>query len=159
MKNMKNNIDLLNKVLLSLCCLLMMPAFFVQAATTENNATLMKAAEKGMDVFRIFDALNDIRNLKTAIQVTKKAGKHAQGTICYTTSPVHNITSFVTLGKELAALGCETLDLGRVPDQLEATMATLTAAAGQADLVMGSGGVSVGVRARVGQLGPKTMGK
>jgi pyruvate carboxylase subunit B len=73
------------------------------------RAFILKAAEKGMDVFRIFDALNDIRNLKTAIQVTKEAGKHAQGTICYTTSPVHNITSFVNLGKELAALGCDSI--------------------------------------------------
>jgi len=73
------------------------------------RAFILKAAEKGMDVFRIFDALNDIRNLKTAIQVTKEAGKHAQGTICYTTSPVHNITSFVTLGKGLADLGCDSI--------------------------------------------------
>ena len=56
---------------------------------------------------------------------------------------IYNSNRFTLLGL-LAALGCETLDLGRVPDQLEATMATLTAAAGQADLVMGSGGVSVG---------------
>ncbi|MDD5319899.1 MAG: sodium-extruding oxaloacetate decarboxylase subunit alpha [Methylococcales bacterium] len=73
------------------------------------RAFILKAAEKGIDVFRIFDALNDIRNLKTAIQVTKEAGKHAQGTICYTTSPVHNIASFVTLGKELADLGCDSI--------------------------------------------------
>jgi pyruvate carboxylase subunit B len=73
------------------------------------RAFIRKAAEKGIDVFRIFDALNDIRNLKTAIQVTKEAGKYAQGTICYTTSPVHNITSFVNLGKELAALGCDSI--------------------------------------------------
>ncbi len=73
------------------------------------RAFILKAAEKGMDVFRIFDALNDVRNLTTAIEATKKAGKHAQGTICYTTSPVHNINSFVTLGKELAALGCDSI--------------------------------------------------
>ncbi len=73
------------------------------------QAFILKAAEKGMDVFRIFDALNDIRNLKTAVQVTNEAGKHAQGTICYTTSPVHNITSFVTPGKGLADLGCDSI--------------------------------------------------
>ncbi|OAI04437.1 sodium-extruding oxaloacetate decarboxylase subunit alpha [Methylomonas methanica] len=67
------------------------------------------AATNGMDVFRIFDALNDIRNLETAIEATKTAGKHAQGTICYTTSPVHDIASFIKLGKGLADLGCDSI--------------------------------------------------
>ncbi|MBD9359165.1 sodium-extruding oxaloacetate decarboxylase subunit alpha [Methylomonas fluvii] len=67
------------------------------------------AALNGMDVFRIFDALNDIRNLETAIEATKAAGKHAQGTICYTTSPVHDIASFIKLGKGLADLGCNSI--------------------------------------------------
>lgn len=71
------------------------------------RAFIHKAAENGMDVFRIFDALNDVRNLRTAIEATKESGKHAQGTICYTTSPVHDVQSFVTLGKELAKLGCD----------------------------------------------------
>jgi pyruvate carboxylase subunit B len=70
---------------------------------------IAKAAENGMDVFRIFDALNDVRNLRTAIEATKAAGKHAQGTICYTTSPVHNTASFVALGKELEKLGCDSI--------------------------------------------------
>lgn len=73
------------------------------------RAFILKAAENGMDVFRIFDALNDIRNLKTAIEATKESGKHAQGTICYTTSPVHDIKSFVDLGKGLAELGCDSI--------------------------------------------------
>ncbi len=73
------------------------------------RAFIAKAAENGMDVFRIFDALNDIRNLTTAIEATKLAGKHAQGTICYTTSPVHNIEVFVELGKSLANLGCDSI--------------------------------------------------
>ncbi|NOT84893.1 MAG: sodium-extruding oxaloacetate decarboxylase subunit alpha [Methylococcaceae bacterium] len=73
------------------------------------RAFILKAAENGMDVFRIFDALNDIRNLKTAIEATKETGKHAQGTICYTTSPVHDIYSFVSLGKGLAELGCDSI--------------------------------------------------
>ena len=47
------------------------------------------AVKNGMDIFRIFDALNDMRNLETAIKAVKKAGGHAQGTICYTISPVH----------------------------------------------------------------------
>ncbi|TRW90671.1 sodium-extruding oxaloacetate decarboxylase subunit alpha [Candidatus Methylobacter oryzae] len=70
---------------------------------------IAKAADNGMDVFRIFDALNDVRNLKTAIEATKAAGKHAQGTICYTTSPVHDIAGYVALAKDLANLGCDSL--------------------------------------------------
>jgi len=73
------------------------------------RAFIAKAAENGMDVFRIFDALNDIRNLKTAIEAVKAAGKHAQGTICYTTSPVHDVAGFVALGKGLAELGCDSI--------------------------------------------------
>ncbi len=73
------------------------------------RAFIYKAAENGMDVFRIFDALNDVRNLRTAIEATKESGKHAQGTICYTTSPVHDVHSFVTLSKALANLGCDSI--------------------------------------------------
>lgn len=73
------------------------------------KAFIERAAANGMDVFRIFDALNDVRNLQTAIEVTKATGKHAQGTICYTTSPVHDVKSFVTLGKALAELGCDSI--------------------------------------------------
>jgi len=70
---------------------------------------VFRAAENGMDVFRIFDALNDLRNLRTAIAATKEAGKHAQGTICYTTSPVHTIAGFVEQAKELAEMGCDSI--------------------------------------------------
>ncbi|MBX3616639.1 sodium-extruding oxaloacetate decarboxylase subunit alpha [Nitrosomonas sp.] len=73
------------------------------------RAFINRAAANGMDVFRIFDALNDVRNLKTAIEATKETGKHAQGTICYTTSPVHDINSFVSLAKDLAAMGCDSI--------------------------------------------------
>jgi len=73
------------------------------------RAFILKAAENGMDVFRIFDALNDVRNLKTAIKATKDSGKYAQGTICYTTGPVHNVKAFVKLGKNLAKLGCDSI--------------------------------------------------
>jgi pyruvate carboxylase subunit B len=68
-----------------------------------------RAAANGMDVFRIFDALNDLRNLRVSIEAVKKAGKHAQGTICYTVSPVHTIASFVDQAKELAAMGCDSI--------------------------------------------------
>jgi pyruvate carboxylase subunit B len=73
------------------------------------RAFIAKAGANGIDVFRIFDALNDVRNLKTAIEAAKETGKHAQGTICYTTSPVHDIASFVALAKDLAALGCDSI--------------------------------------------------
>jgi methylmalonyl-CoA carboxyltransferase 5S subunit len=68
-----------------------------------------KAAENGMDVFRVFDALNDIRNLRRAIQAVKRTGKHAQGTICYTISPLHTITGYVELAEQLLDLGCDSL--------------------------------------------------
>ena len=70
---------------------------------------VQRAANNGMDVFRIFDALNDLRNLTVSIAAVKKAGKHAQGTICYTVSPVHTIETFVEQGKELAAMGCDSI--------------------------------------------------
>ncbi|WP_462321809.1 sodium-extruding oxaloacetate decarboxylase subunit alpha [Halochromatium sp.] len=73
------------------------------------RAFVNRAADNGMDVFRIFDALNDVRNLRTAIEATKAAGKHAQGTICYTVSPVHDIAGFVAMGRELAAMGCDSI--------------------------------------------------
>ena len=67
------------------------------------------AAENGMDVFRIFDAMNDIRNLETAVRATLKAGKHAQGTIAYTISPVHTMDMWVEMGKRLEDMGCQSI--------------------------------------------------
>ena len=67
------------------------------------------SAKHGMNVFRIFDALNDTRNLVTCIKAVKKAGQHAQGTICYTTSPVHTLEAFVAMGVELEKLGCDSI--------------------------------------------------
>lgn len=67
------------------------------------------AASNGVDVFRIFDALNDPRNVRVAIEAVKAEKKHAQGAICYTTSPVHTLEGFVNLGKELADMGCDSL--------------------------------------------------
>ena len=64
-----------------------------------------KSADNGIDVFRVFDALNDIRNVRHAIAAVRKTGKHAQGTISYTTSPVHTIAKFVELARELRDLG------------------------------------------------------
>ncbi len=68
-------------------------------------------AAAGQDVFRIFDALNDIRNLTTAIKTVLACGKHARGEICYTTSPVHTIDAFVTMGIELEKLGCHSIGI------------------------------------------------
>ncbi len=68
-----------------------------------------KAAENGMDVFRVFDALNDIRNVRRSIKAVQKAGKHAQGTICYTVSPLHTVTGYVEMAEQLVDLGCESI--------------------------------------------------
>ena len=68
-----------------------------------------KAAENGIDVFRVFDALNDPRNVKRAIDAVKKAGKHAQGTISYTVSPVHTVEAFAKLAADYEALGCDSI--------------------------------------------------
>lgn len=67
------------------------------------------AAKAGMDNFRIFDALNDIRNLETAIRAVLKNGKHAQGTISFTTSPVHTIDGYIQFALDMEALGCQSI--------------------------------------------------
>jgi pyruvate/oxaloacetate carboxyltransferase len=67
------------------------------------------ACENGMDIFRVFDALNDPRNLETAIQCVKKYGGHAQGTISYTTSPVHTVDNYVKLAREQWSMGIDSL--------------------------------------------------
>ena len=68
-----------------------------------------KAAENGIGVFRIFDAVNDIRNMEVSIRTAKKCGAHVQGTISYTTSPVHTNEAFVEFAHELASLECDSL--------------------------------------------------
>jgi methylmalonyl-CoA carboxyltransferase 5S subunit len=68
-----------------------------------------KSAENGMDVFRVFDALNDIRNLRRALEAVRRTGKHAEGTICYTVSPLHTIDRFVELAQQLRDLGCQSI--------------------------------------------------
>jgi methylmalonyl-CoA carboxyltransferase 5S subunit len=68
-----------------------------------------KAAENGMDVFRVFDALNDIRNLRRSISAVRRTGKHAQGTICYTISPLHSPNDFVEMAEKLLDLGCDSI--------------------------------------------------
>ncbi|PAR31230.1 oxaloacetate decarboxylase subunit alpha [Vibrio metoecus] len=68
-----------------------------------------RAHANGMDVFRIFDAMNDVRNFQKAVKATIDVGAHAQGTLSYTTSPVHNTQTWVDLAKRLEDLGCHSL--------------------------------------------------
>jgi pyruvate carboxylase subunit B len=68
-----------------------------------------EAARQGIGVFRVFDALNDPRNMEVALKAVQKTDAVAQGTICYTQSPVHTLAAFVELGKTLAAMGADEL--------------------------------------------------
>jgi len=68
-----------------------------------------KAAKNGVDIFRIFDAVNDIRNMERSINAAKKAEKHVQGGISYTLSPVHTIEQFADFAVQLANLGCDSI--------------------------------------------------
>ena len=68
-----------------------------------------RAAANGIDVFRIFDALNDIRNLRTSVAAVKKTGKHAEGAISYTVSPVHTVEAFVEMAQQLKDIGCDSI--------------------------------------------------
>ena len=67
------------------------------------------AAESGIDIFRIFDAVNDIRNMEVSVKTAKRVGAHVQGTVCYTISPVHTIPLYVKMAKELEEMGCDSL--------------------------------------------------
>jgi len=67
------------------------------------------AKKNGCDVFRIFDALNDLRNMKVPIEATKEVGGHAQGCISYTISPIHTVERYISKGKELERMGCDSL--------------------------------------------------
>jgi len=68
-----------------------------------------RAAENGIDVFRVFDAMNDPRNLETAIKAVLKVGKHAQGTLSYTVSPVHTLDMWVDLAKKIESMGANSI--------------------------------------------------
>ncbi len=68
-----------------------------------------KSIENGIDIIRIFDALNDLRNLKSAVKATKKYGGHCQIAICYTTSPVHTFDYYVSLAKEVETMGADSI--------------------------------------------------
>lgn len=70
---------------------------------------IVKSAERGIDVFRIFDALNDFRNIQAAIKMVQQCHKHVEATICYTVSPVHSLHHFVEQAKQLEDLGTDTI--------------------------------------------------
>src|SRR5918999_1954182 len=74
-------------------------------------AFIQRAAADGIDVFLIFDAMNDLRNMKTAIEAALKTGKLVEGTICYTISPVHSVDYFLRVGEQLAELGVQIICL------------------------------------------------
>lgn len=70
---------------------------------------IKKAAAHGMDIFRIFDAMNDVRNLRKSFEVAKKEGAHVQATISYTISPVHNLKYYLKMSQELVDMGADSL--------------------------------------------------
>ena len=73
------------------------------------DAFVARAAGGGMDVFRVFDAMNDFENMRRAIAAVKKSGKHAQGTVCFTESPAHSVAMLAELGKDFAAAECDSV--------------------------------------------------
>lgn len=73
------------------------------------DAFVYKAVENGMDIIRIFDALNDVRNMKRAIQATKAAGAHAQAAVSYTVSPVHTVEQYLQIAEQLAEMGADSI--------------------------------------------------
>ena len=68
-----------------------------------------RAARAGVDIFRIYDGLNDVRNMVVPIKAARLAGRHVQGAICYTVSPIHTVRSFTDMAQELADLGCDSI--------------------------------------------------
>ena len=68
-----------------------------------------RAATNGVDVFRVFDAMNDPRNLQRALEAVKNVGKHAQGTLSYTTSAVHNLEAWISLAKQIEDMGADSI--------------------------------------------------
>ena len=73
------------------------------------RAFIRKAVENGIDIIRIFDALNDLRNIEVAVDEAVKCGAHVQGAISYTTSPIHTLENFVELAKQMEKMGCHSI--------------------------------------------------
>jgi oxaloacetate decarboxylase (Na+ extruding) subunit alpha len=82
-----------------------------------------RAAINGVDVFRIFDAMNDVRNLETAVKAALATGKHAQGTMSYTVSPVHDLEYWVDMGRRLEDMGCHSICIKDMAGLLKPYMA------------------------------------
>ncbi|MBN9494507.1 pyruvate carboxylase subunit B [bacterium] len=82
-----------------------------------------RAVQNGMDIFRVFDALNDTRNLETAFEAVRKAGGHIQGTVCYTISPVHTVDNFAAMFDRLVEMGADSLCLKDMAGLLSPGMA------------------------------------
>jgi oxaloacetate decarboxylase alpha subunit len=82
-----------------------------------------RSVANGMNIFRIFDALNDTRNLETAFRTVKKAGGHVQGTLCYTTSPVHTVDKFAAMADQMVEMGADSLCLKDMAGLLSPMMA------------------------------------
>ncbi len=85
---------------------------------------VQKSVDNGIDIIRIFDALNDIRNLETAIKATKKMGAHMQAAISYTTSPVHNVEYFVNYAKQLESAGADSICIKDMAGLISPSVAT-----------------------------------
>lgn len=88
------------------------------------EAVVKKSIENGIDVLRIFDALNDVRNLQTSIRAAKEAGGEVQAAICYTTSEVHTVAYFVDLSRKMAAAGADSICIKDMAGVLEPAVAT-----------------------------------
>ena len=82
-----------------------------------------RSVQNGMDIFRIFDALNDTRNLETAFDAVKHAGGHVQGTICYTISPVHTVDKFAKMADRMVEMGADSLCIKDMAGLLSPMMA------------------------------------
>jgi pyruvate carboxylase subunit B len=100
------------------------------------RAFVAKAAGNGIDVFRSFDAMNDVRNLRVSIEAVKAAGKHAQGTLAYTTSPVHTVAAFVEQARAMQAMGIDSVAVKDMAGLLTpyATFELVTALKAEVDL-------------------------
>ena len=83
-----------------------------------------RAYANGVEVFRIFDAMNDVRNMQSAIKATIKVGGHAQGTLSYTVSPVHNLNGWLTMAKQLEDMGADSLCIKDMAGLLKPYVAT-----------------------------------
>ncbi len=85
---------------------------------------VFKAVEAGIEIFRIFDALNDIRNMETAIRAVKRAGAHAQGSVVYTISPIHTLESFVDMARKLEEMGVDSVCIKDMAGLMSPTVAS-----------------------------------